>query len=201
MALEGVEVEEDSKGVAATIEGGWGEQKDDGNVSYTRMLKFILPTLGIWLASPIMSLVDAGVVGEDGVTKGKKKIVCYLHVSAHTSCRNNGIARRVPWYICWCCERVMAASPVREILDAKTASRLALTRSRCRGPCPSRLHPVVVSLCATATAKSHYFRTNPFLSFSVSPTGSTAVVLRVFQGQGARRSWHRLAPRPCSAKV
>lgn len=66
MAIDGVEVEEDSKGVAATIEGGWGEQKDDGNVSYTRMLKFILPTLGIWLSSPIMSLVDAGVVGEFG---------------------------------------------------------------------------------------------------------------------------------------
>ncbi|CAM9212103.1 unnamed protein product [Sphacelaria rigidula] len=27
------------------------------------MLRFILPTLGIWLASPILSLVDAGVVG------------------------------------------------------------------------------------------------------------------------------------------
>lgn len=94
MAIDGVEVEEDSKGVAATIEGGWGEQKDDGNVSYARMLKFILPTLGIWLASPIMSLVDAGVVGEyggDGVTKGQEK----LYVSAHASCSKNGIARRV----------------------------------------------------------------------------------------------------------
>lgn len=49
---------------AEVAEGGWGEQNEDDNVSYARMLKFILPTLGIWLASPIMSLVDAGVVGE-----------------------------------------------------------------------------------------------------------------------------------------
>ncbi|CAM9150744.1 unnamed protein product [Ectocarpus sp. 12 AP-2014] len=80
MAIDGVEVEEDSKGVAATIEGGWGEQKDDGNVSYTRMLKFILPTLGIWLASPIMSLVDAGVVGTRSATElaslGPATVLC-----------------------------------------------------------------------------------------------------------------------------
>ncbi|CAM9851925.1 unnamed protein product [Ectocarpus sp. 6 AP-2014] len=80
MAIDGVQVEEDSKGVAATIEGGWGEQKDDGNVSYTRMLKFILPTLGIWLASPIMSLVDAGVVGTRSATElaslGPATVLC-----------------------------------------------------------------------------------------------------------------------------
>lgn len=40
----------------------WGEAAE-GDVSYGRMLRFILPTLGIWLASPILSLVDAGVVG------------------------------------------------------------------------------------------------------------------------------------------
>lgn len=43
--------------------GAWGRAPED-DVSLGRMLRFILPTLGIWLASPILSLVDAGVVGE-----------------------------------------------------------------------------------------------------------------------------------------
>lgn len=62
MAIEGVEVDNGSEEAAPAAD-GWGKQDEDGNVSYARMLKFILPTLGIWLASPIMSLVDAGVVG------------------------------------------------------------------------------------------------------------------------------------------
>ena len=61
---DGVEVDSGSKEATPAAEGGWGKQDEDGNVSYARMLQFILPTLGIWLASPIMSLVDAGVVGE-----------------------------------------------------------------------------------------------------------------------------------------
>ncbi|CAM9305520.1 unnamed protein product, partial [Choristocarpus tenellus] len=40
---------------------GWDGRVDD-DVSFGKMLRFILPTLGIWLASPIMSLVDTGVV-------------------------------------------------------------------------------------------------------------------------------------------
>lgn len=65
MAVDGVEVDTSgSKEATSAAEDGWGKQDEDGNVSYARMLKFILPTLGIWLASPIMSLVDAGVVGE-----------------------------------------------------------------------------------------------------------------------------------------
>lgn len=64
IAVDGVEVDNGSKEVAQAAEDRWGKQDEDGNVSYAKMLKFILPTLGIWLASPIMSLVDAGVVGE-----------------------------------------------------------------------------------------------------------------------------------------
>ncbi len=62
MAIDGAET--DKKEAEEAVEGGWGKQDEDGSVSYARMLRFILPTLGIWLASPIMSLVDAGVVGE-----------------------------------------------------------------------------------------------------------------------------------------
>lgn len=62
--VDGIEVDSGSKEAVQAAEDGWGKQDEDGNVSYARMLKFILPTLGIWLASPIMSLVDAGVVGE-----------------------------------------------------------------------------------------------------------------------------------------
>lgn len=70
VAIEGVETEhlDDSDDGVGQLEqaeevGGWGARPDD-DVSFARMIKFILPTLGIWLASPIMSLVDAGVVGE-----------------------------------------------------------------------------------------------------------------------------------------
>ncbi|CAM9472831.1 unnamed protein product [Scytosiphon promiscuus] len=64
VALDGVEVDKDREEPAEPAgSDGWGGQNEDENVSYARMLKFILPTLGIWLASPIMSLVDAGVVG------------------------------------------------------------------------------------------------------------------------------------------
>ncbi|CAM9697335.1 unnamed protein product, partial [Hapterophycus canaliculatus] len=65
VALDGVEVGKGSDETAEPADSGkgWGGQNEDENVSYARMLKFILPTLGIWLASPIMSLVDAGVVG------------------------------------------------------------------------------------------------------------------------------------------
>lgn len=61
MAIEGVDTENTE---AAPVPEGWGEQTPEDDISYGRMLRFILPTLGIWLASPIMSLVDAGVVGE-----------------------------------------------------------------------------------------------------------------------------------------
>lgn len=61
VAIDGVDTE--SKEAAAVVD-GWGAQHENDEVSYSKMLKFILPTLGIWLASPIMSLVDAGVVGE-----------------------------------------------------------------------------------------------------------------------------------------
>lgn len=64
VAVDGVEVGKEA--AEAAEDDGWGEQQGDDSVSYARMLKFILPTLGIWLASPIMSLVDAGVVGEFG---------------------------------------------------------------------------------------------------------------------------------------
>ncbi|CAN0165342.1 unnamed protein product [Discosporangium mesarthrocarpum] len=44
------------------------------------MLRFILPTLGIWLAAPIMSLVDAGVVGTRNAVElaslGPAQILC-----------------------------------------------------------------------------------------------------------------------------
>lgn len=36
----------------------------DEHTSYRAILKFILPTLGIWLAGPLMSLVDTGIVGQ-----------------------------------------------------------------------------------------------------------------------------------------
>lgn len=61
VAIEGVHTENEE---AAPVPEGWGEQTPEDDVSYGRMLRFIMPTLGIWLASPIMSLVDAGVVGE-----------------------------------------------------------------------------------------------------------------------------------------
>lgn len=68
VALDGVEVDKDRDEPSEPADSsGWGGQNEDENVSYARMLKFILPTLGIWLASPIMSLVDAGVVGEQMV--------------------------------------------------------------------------------------------------------------------------------------
>lgn len=60
VAIEGI----DTESAEASVSEGWGGQKQDDDVSYSRMLRFILPTLGIWLASPILSLVDAGVVGE-----------------------------------------------------------------------------------------------------------------------------------------
>ena len=61
VAIEGVDTENKE---AVPVPEGWGEQTPEDDISYARMLRFILPTLGIWLASPIMSLVDAGVVGE-----------------------------------------------------------------------------------------------------------------------------------------
>lgn len=67
VAIEGVDTDsKDSKDnkEAAPVPEGWGEQTPEDDISYGRMLRFIMPTLGIWLASPIMSLVDAGVVGE-----------------------------------------------------------------------------------------------------------------------------------------
>lgn len=44
--------------------GRWGGQVEEEDVSFGRMLRFIIPTLGTWLAWPILSLVDAGVIGE-----------------------------------------------------------------------------------------------------------------------------------------
>lgn len=61
VAIEGVDTESKEK---AAVPEGWGGDKLDDHVSYSRMLRFVLPTLGIWLASPTMSLVDAGVVGK-----------------------------------------------------------------------------------------------------------------------------------------
>lgn len=83
VAVDGVEAGTEEAEVA---EDGWGEQKGNDSVSYARMLKFILPTLGIWLASPIMSLVDAGVVGEFSSGKKLRPRLCYSPSAVYRRC-------------------------------------------------------------------------------------------------------------------
>ncbi|CAM9193534.1 unnamed protein product [Chrysoparadoxa australica] len=48
---------------AEVAPGGKEDTQQAGDVSYAAMLRFVLPTLGIWLAGPIMSLIDTGCVG------------------------------------------------------------------------------------------------------------------------------------------
>mmetsp|Transcript_6483 Transcript_6483/g.23229 ORF Transcript_6483/g.23229 Transcript_6483/m.23229 type:complete len:537 (-) Transcript_6483:69-1679(-) len=55
----------------AQVDGGAGAE--DGQrpteASVSELLKFTIPTMGIWLASPILSLVDASVVGSQSVVE------------------------------------------------------------------------------------------------------------------------------------
>lgn len=62
VAIEGIDAKNTGE---SSSRDRWGDQSNkDDDISYAKMLKFILPTLGIWLASPIMGLIDAGVIGE-----------------------------------------------------------------------------------------------------------------------------------------